>query len=85
MQSCSVFFFFFFKQKTAYEMCGRDWSSDVCSSDLLQEQEYLQNCVARICKYKPDVLLVEQTVSRVAQQLLLNAGITVISNLKQVP
>ena len=27
-------FFFFFKQKTAYEMCGRDWSSDVCSSDL---------------------------------------------------
>ena len=24
----------FFKQKTAYEMCGRDWSSDVCSSDL---------------------------------------------------
>ena len=22
---------FFFKQKTAYEMCGRDWSSDVCS------------------------------------------------------
>ena len=29
-----VFIFFFFKQKTAYEMCGRDWSSDVCSSDL---------------------------------------------------
>ena len=29
-------FFFFFKQKTAYEMCGRDWSSDVCSSDLNQ-------------------------------------------------
>ena len=27
-----VSFFFFFKQKTAYEMCGRDWSSDVCSS-----------------------------------------------------
>ena len=27
-------FLFFFKQKTAYEMCGRDWSSDVCSSDL---------------------------------------------------
>src|SRR3546814_9731368 len=26
--------FFFFKQKTAYEMRIRDWSSDVCSSDL---------------------------------------------------
>eukprot|EP01048_Picozoa_sp_COSAG05_P042253 COSAG05_NODE_22719_length_263_cov_0.524390_1_plen_39_part_01 len=24
---------FFFKQKTAYEMESRDWSSDVCSSD----------------------------------------------------
>ena len=37
-ENCGVcggyWFFFFFKQKTAYEMCGRDWSSDVCSSDL---------------------------------------------------
>src|SRR3546814_6097916 len=30
---CSVVFFFF-KQKTAYEMRISDWSSDVCSSDL---------------------------------------------------
>src|SRR3546814_4264402 len=30
---CGVFFFF--KQKTAYEMRISDWSSDVCSSDLL--------------------------------------------------
>src|SRR3546814_3370692 len=27
---------FFFKQKTAYEMRISDWSSDVCSSDLIQ-------------------------------------------------
>src|SRR3546814_1070241 len=33
-----VFFvFFFFKQKTAYEMRISDWSSDVCSSDLTQD------------------------------------------------
>src|SRR3546814_10813920 len=36
--SCLCFFltssFFFFKQKTAYEMRTSDWSSDVCSSDL---------------------------------------------------
>src|SRR3546814_5217437 len=35
-----TFFFscvFFFKQKTAYEMRISDWSSDVCSSDLLGE------------------------------------------------
>src|SRR3546814_7611943 len=30
--------FFFFKQKTAYEMRISDWSSDVCSSDLAQVQ-----------------------------------------------
>src|SRR3546814_2625962 len=28
--------FFFFKQKTAYEMRISDWSSDVCSSDLVE-------------------------------------------------
>src|SRR3546814_3505444 len=32
--SC-VIFIFFFKQKTAYEMLISDWSSDVCSSDLI--------------------------------------------------
>src|SRR3546814_2215844 len=31
----SVLVFVFFKQKTAYEMLISDWSSDVCSSDLL--------------------------------------------------
>src|SRR3546814_5835683 len=30
-----MFYFFFFKQKTAYEMRISDWSSDVCSSDLI--------------------------------------------------
>src|SRR3546814_4222368 len=30
--------FFFFKQKTAYEMRISDWSSDVCSSDLFIEK-----------------------------------------------
>ena len=29
-------FFFFFKQKTAYEIYQCDWSSDVCSSDLIE-------------------------------------------------
>src|SRR6187431_3697536 len=31
--------FFFFKQKTAYEITVRDWSSDVCSSDLRSGDE----------------------------------------------
>src|SRR3546814_928413 len=33
-----VFFVFFFKQKTAYEMRISDWSSDVCSSDLARRR-----------------------------------------------
>src|SRR3546814_7277876 len=32
--------FFFFKQKTAYEMRISDWSSDVCSSDLSTGRRY---------------------------------------------
>src|SRR3546814_10120326 len=34
---CKFICVFFFKQKTAYEMRISDWSSDVCSSDLLEE------------------------------------------------
>src|SRR3546814_14216146 len=33
----TIFGFFVFKQKTAYEMRISDWSSDVCSSDLFLE------------------------------------------------
>ena len=36
-------FFFFFKQKTAYEIGTGDWSSDVCSSDLME------NCEMVVC------------------------------------
>src|SRR3546814_8953781 len=36
-----MFCFFFVKQKTAYEMRIRDWSSDVCSSDLENSEQRL--------------------------------------------
>src|SRR3546814_9702762 len=36
----SSVFFFFFKQKTAYEMRISDWSSDVCSSDALSRARF---------------------------------------------
>src|SRR6056297_754201 len=35
--------FFFFKQKTAYEILRSDWSSDVCSSDLFPARDATQN------------------------------------------
>ena len=37
METSDIVFFFFFKQKTAYEIVDCDWSSDVCSSDLAKE------------------------------------------------
>src|SRR6184192_4127699 len=41
MRGLVVVVFFFFKQKTAYEMSIGDWSSDVCSSDLYVAQAAL--------------------------------------------
>src|SRR3546814_9567432 len=46
-------YFFFFKQKTAYEMRISDWSSDVCSSDLdrgqpVEHRRVLRQRVRRI-------------------------------------
>src|SRR2546422_4662156 len=35
LSSVSFFFFFFFSSRRRHTRCSRDWSSDVCSSDLL--------------------------------------------------
>src|SRR3546814_17225717 len=40
-------YFFFFKQKTAYEMRISDWSSDVCSSDLADAHKPSRTAAAR--------------------------------------
>src|SRR5213076_2641626 len=48
---------FFFKQKTAYEMVGSDWSSDVCSSDL----HLVGTLKGVILKINPDVTIVDIT------------------------
>src|SRR3546814_5256291 len=61
--------FFFFKQKTAYEMRISDWSSDVCSSDLLVTHQNMlkfvlfvdcvvdiQHCAAGITKHMVNTL-----------------------------
>src|SRR3546814_16140023 len=39
--------FFFFKQKTAYEMRISDWSSDVCSSDLPSSLQLVNRAIGR--------------------------------------
>src|SRR3546814_7072832 len=58
LHSCIVFIlmlfiFFFFKQKTAYEMRISDWSSDVCSSDLSQAARLCPRVQGRRPGYRP--------------------------------
>src|SRR3546814_6087418 len=50
------FGFFFFKQKTAYELLISDWSSDVCSSDLVDPQVGL----AALCRALDQAGIVER-------------------------
>src|SRR3546814_16676755 len=45
-------FFFFFKQKSAYEMRISDWSSDVCSSDLKYRHRQLAGQTAFIVTHR---------------------------------
>src|SRR3546814_3449227 len=45
--------FFFFKQKTAYEMRISDWSSDVCSSDLDHVARPIEAAVPFVGRQRP--------------------------------
>src|SRR3546814_7801428 len=54
--SCPLLFFFFFKQKTAYEMRMSDWSSDVCSSDLRIPHLHCQHAHRRLQQRDGDPL-----------------------------
>src|SRR3546814_3438659 len=54
------FFFFFFKQKTAYEMRISDWSSDVCSSDLDPRRDRCCGSTARSAGRTPGVPRVDR-------------------------
>src|SRR3546814_4097817 len=49
-----LFVFFFFKQKTAYEMRISDWSSDVCSSDLMLQHGQAALAVAARAEQRGD-------------------------------
>src|SRR3546814_11290791 len=60
-----MYFFFFFKQKTAYEMRISDWSSDVCSSDLQSKLQIV---------YSPE-LVRGKTASAISGQLTWRAAL----------
>src|SRR3546814_2252449 len=70
----------FFKQKTAYEMRISDWSSDVCSSDLLQDGMAVQ-----IESYEEEplaVVLPETVVMEVVEADAVVKGQTASSSYK---
>ncbi|XP_050725052.1 1-phosphatidylinositol 3-phosphate 5-kinase-like isoform X2 [Eriocheir sinensis] len=49
---------------------------------LLQEANYLQNVVAKIASYKPDIILVEKSIAFLARKYLQTYGITLVINVK---
>src|SRR3546814_9313676 len=53
---CGILFFFY-KQKTAYELRISDWSSDVCSSDLNRLQNGIQIFPGSVPIYRGDRLV----------------------------
>src|SRR5881396_2731271 len=56
---------FFFKQKTSYELVRSDWSSDVCSSDLLRLQVRLARVeVLQLALQTRDALLGRQIADK---------------------
>src|SRR3546814_2190530 len=60
-----AFFFFFCKQKTAYEMRISDWSSDVCSSDLGRLVRCAKSRIVEIAVGKEEVQLLDAEVAKI--------------------
>src|SRR3546814_5529302 len=74
---------FFFKQKTAYEMRISDWSSDVCSSDLLSARwtpEASQDAMAQ-----QGIDLETEITAALAQEITAEIDQTILANLRALP
>ncbi|XP_035266725.1 1-phosphatidylinositol 3-phosphate 5-kinase isoform X3 [Anguilla anguilla] len=69
--------------KCSIEYLYREETKFTCIDPIvLQEREFLKNYVQRIADVRPNLVLVEKTVSRIAQDMLLEHGITLVINVK---
>uniref|UniRef100_A0A4W2D355 1-phosphatidylinositol-3-phosphate 5-kinase n=1 Tax=Bos indicus x Bos taurus TaxID=30522 RepID=A0A4W2D355_BOBOX len=69
--------------KCSIEYLYREETKFTCIDPIvLQEREFLKNYVQRIVDVRPTLVLVEKTVSRIAQDMLLEHGITLVINVK---
>src|SRR3546814_8239186 len=76
--------FFFFKQKTAYDMRISDWSSDVCSSDLEAVADY-NNAILTAVREAADALAqIESSRRDLAQQQQALTGLSEVTRLNRV-
>src|SRR3546814_7393504 len=64
-------FFFFFKQKTAYEMRISDWSSDVCSSDLTTRGRSTMTTTRRLRMRAAHETVLERGMEAIRKELQL--------------
>src|SRR3546814_4143725 len=72
---CCVFFFF--KQKTAYEMRISDWSSDVCSSDLRKQIE--NDLAARLAEAEAQIAATKQHALGNVRGIALDAAGAIVA------
>ncbi|XP_032879487.1 1-phosphatidylinositol 3-phosphate 5-kinase isoform X3 [Amblyraja radiata] len=71
--------------KCSIEYLYREETKFTCIDPIvLQEREFLKNYVQRIVDVRPNLVLVEKTVSRIAQDMLLENGITLVINVKPI-
>src|SRR3546814_2427346 len=83
-----VCIFFFFKQKTAYELRISDWSSDVCSSDLAVVEVHRQRdqrlvSLAGLADEVLDLTLVQQELSGTTWRMVVPRALRVLRNVQR--
>lgn len=69
--------------KCAFEFQRRENTLSYFDTLQLQEEQYLKNVVAKVKAFKPDVILVQKSMSRLAMEMLYELGIVVVVNVKQ--